>query len=73
MGADYGGANDGQCEFSFFDRCPHPSVVEVTFGQQKAWTYKYCAKHALQAEQQKLEDALYDNGAFDNSLGDSRE
>ena len=43
---DYGGANDGQCEYSFFDRCLELEVTTVHFGQQGGWKYKYCRKHA---------------------------
>ena len=46
--ADYGGANDGQCEYSFFTRCPElidPSRPPLTFGQQNGWTYRYCTDH----------------------------
>lgn len=50
---DYGGINDGQCEYSFFTRCPEPEVEAVTFGQQGAWTYKYCADHARMAKEDR--------------------
>ena len=48
MDADFGGANDGQCEYSFFSRCPNDTVPEIgplTFGQQHGWTYRYCPHH----------------------------
>lgn len=53
---DYGGANDGQCEWSFFSRCTEDAVVTVTFGQHGGWTYNYCGKHGAAKMQEKLED-----------------
>jgi len=44
--ADYGGVDDGTCEYSFLERCDEPAVESVTFGQFNGWTYKYCIKHA---------------------------
>ena len=39
---DYGGVDDGRCEFSFFERCENRSTVRVRFGQQGGWEYAYC-------------------------------
>jgi hypothetical protein len=54
---DYGGINDGQCEFSFFTRCPEQGELEeVTFGQFDTWTYLYCPDHATQAKEDKKKE-----------------
>ena len=39
---DYGGSNDGRCEFSWFERCTNRATVRVRFGQQGGWEYAYC-------------------------------
>ena len=56
MAGDFGGANDGQCEYSFLSRCPDTAVITLTYGQQSGWTYNYCGKHGLMMQRQKQED-----------------